>query len=134
VNFWERVDRSGDCWPWLGPLTADGYGKAVKDRKPVRAHRLAYELLKGPIPAGLTIDHLCRNRRCVNPDHMEPVTNRVNVLRGIGPTAVRARQTVCIRGHALDGIDHRGYRFCKECKRLRDNAAYHALREGGQSE
>lgn len=102
-RFWRRVDKTDEtgCWWWLGALTArEGYGSfsigSRKDgtRKNVSAHRWIYEQLVGPIPKGLHIDHLCRERRCVNPDHMEPVTLGENVLRGEGPTsrAYRALQ------------------------------------------
>ncbi len=120
TSFWDRVVKGPECWTWTGPHSADGYAKAVVNRKPARAHRVAYELLVGPIPAGLTIDHLCRNRGCLNPAHMEPVTNRENVLRGVSTAAQRARQAECKRGHPLSGtnlhIDARGFRRCRQCQ------------------
>lgn len=89
--------------------------------KDVLVHRKVYELLVGPIPDGMTIDHLCRNRKCCNPDHLEVVTMRENVLRGTGPTAEKYRQTHCIRGHLLSGdnlyITPQGRRECRECCR-----------------
>ena len=93
------VAESG-CWLWVAG-TSSGYGRFYLNprRRATRAHRVAYEALIGPIPDGLTIDHLCRVRHCVNPSHMEPVTSRENTLRGNGPTAVHARQTYCRRGH-----------------------------------
>jgi hypothetical protein len=99
-RFWSLVDRRGDaeCWPWKGG-TKQGYGQIMVARKAKRAHRVAYELTVGPIPEGLTLDHLCRNRACCNPKHLEPVTNRENVLRGVGPSAEAARKTHCPQGH-----------------------------------
>lgn len=97
-TFWDRVDASGDCWEWQGPR-ARGYGRVSIDGRMRPAHRVAYETLVGPVPEGLVLDHLCRVRACVNPDHLEPVTNRENVLRGVGPTARHAVQTHCGKGH-----------------------------------
>lgn len=122
-SFWSKVDRRGadECWPWLAYRTAEGYGRFNVDRRrPENAHRIAYRLLVGPIPQGLTLDHLCRNRGCVNPAHLEPVSRGENVLRGISTAAQRARQTHCLRGHPLFGpnlhIDSRGFRRCKKCQ------------------
>ena len=90
------------------------------------AHRVFYERCIGPIPAGLTLDHLCRNRACVNPHHGEPVTRGENVLRGEGPSAQHARQTHCLNGHPLDGtgsdvlIDSLNRRVCRPCRRQRE--------------
>jgi HNH endonuclease len=105
------------------------------------AHRVVYETLVGPIPDGLVIDHLCRNPRCVRPDHMEPVTNQVNVLRGIGITALRKQKTHCPAGHAYSLENTRyskeGKRNCRTCARDRyrrmkkpDAAIDAARREG----
>src|ERR1017187_5210266 len=83
-RFWPKVDRRGpeECWPWLASKQNMGYGqvRAETERTMILAHRVAYELLIGPIPLGLTLDHLCRNRGCVNPTHLEPVTLRENTL------------------------------------------------------
>ena len=85
------------------------------------AHRVVYEILVGPIPVGLELDHLCRNRACVNPDHLEPVTTRTNLLRGYSPWACRARQTHCKRGHEFTPENTYGTgdgrRYCRTCRR-----------------
>lgn len=93
------VPESG-CWIWEGSLCR-GYGSVCIDGKAYRAHRVSYQMHKGEIPEGLTIDHLCRVRCCVNPDHLEAVTNKENILRGTSPTAHNRRKTHCINGHEL---------------------------------
>lgn len=80
-RFWSKVDASGDCWEWTGGRTDTDYGLFNVDRRMVKAYRFSYELLVGPIPDGLEIDHLCRMRHCVNPDHLEPVTRSENNRR-----------------------------------------------------
>jgi hypothetical protein len=121
ARFWAKIDQSGSCWTWTAHLNAKGYGQFGVSGRNVKAHRFAYELLVGPIPAGLVIDHLCRNRACCNPDHMEPVTGAVNILRGVGLAAVNARKTKCLRGHPLSGdnlcVRADGERECRECRR-----------------
>lgn len=128
ARFWIKVDLSvaDGCWPWTGTIIpGKGYGSFKVNGQAVRVHRFAYELLVGPIPAGLQIDHLCRNRACVNPAHMEPVTNRENVLRGKGPSAENARKTHCARGHPFTPENvyrqpsRPHSRECRECARSR---------------
>lgn len=80
-RFWSKVVKTEDCWEWTGAKTGAGYGHVLLNYKNVYAHRLSYELLVGPIPEGLVIDHVCRNRGCINPEHLEPVTPRENVMR-----------------------------------------------------
>jgi hypothetical protein len=110
------------CWLWAGEWNDGGYGRLWIRGKNHQAHRLSYELHKGPIPDGLTIDHLCRVRCCVNPDHLEPVTMRENTLRGTGPTALNVLKTSCPAGHLYTPdntrIDARGRRSCRECDKL----------------
>lgn len=110
----------GPCWLWTGTLDHNGYGAISQDHKWKRAHRVVYEVLRVPIPTGLTIDHLCRVIACVNPDHLEPVTMRENVLRSDSPSAKAARATECPKGHPYDEAntrrDIRGDRFCRQCK------------------
>lgn len=118
-HFWSWVDRAtspAGCWLWTGSKDTGGYGRARWPRRAVMAHRIAYELTRGRIPDGLQIDHLCRNRACVNPSHLEPVSARENTLRGLGPAALNARKVVCKRGHSLEGARlYRGSRYCREC-------------------
>jgi hypothetical protein len=119
------VVKSG-CWEWQAALDANGYGK-IWDGKAVRlAHRVVYEMEVGPIPEGLDIDHLCRVTRCVNPEHLEPVTRSENLRRGeVG--GYWGRQTECRRGHEyteentriINRKDGTQERVCKECARER---------------
>lgn len=118
-RFWSKtVAGPGGCILWIAALS-DGYGKFYLNGKHKRAHRVAYEMIIGPIPDGLVIDHLCRVSRCVNPYHLEPVTNRINLLRGVGPSAKHAVKTHCPRFHPYEGdnvhVDAKGSRHCKTC-------------------
>lgn len=126
ARFWEQVDKTSDCWIWRGPMKSTGYGqinwgKTEDGKKIVRyAHRVSYELSVGPIPTGLTLDHLCRNTVCVNPEHLEPVTQSENTRRG-----GNGRKTHCSRGHRFttDNTyvrpDGTGWRGCRACADLR---------------
>lgn len=123
------VDASG-CWNWTGTLSPRGYGTLHVGATSKRAHRISYEVHRGPIPEGLTLDHLCRNRKCINPAHLEIVTAGVNTLRGDGPTAINKRKTHCKRGHALSGANlhlYRGRRVCLTCKAASRNRTPLAL-------
>ena len=131
-RFWGRVDFNGypryeaRCWLWTGHLMGIGYGQFKLNGKVQYAHRVAYTLANGPIPDGLHIDHLCRNRGCVRPSHLEAVTQRENILRGDSPAAKRAKFTECPQGHAYtpeNTITRKtGWRECRTCanKRRRD--------------
>lgn len=125
----EMVTESG-CWIWVGCCDSNGYGNLSKGvkvvegyRKNYYAHRVAYELYKGSIPEGLDIDHLCRVRCCVNPDHLEAVCRKENVMRGNSPSNFNSIKMHCIRGHRLEGdnlfFDCDGYRQCRTCSRMR---------------
>lgn len=128
-RFWRQVEKTPSCWIWTGAKDWDGYGVSRVNGRVGRAHResLAWEI--GPLPAvnekgkRLVVDHLCHNPACVNPDHLELVTDRVNVVeRGSGPTAVNARKTHCKRGHPLtedNAYVSNGMRSCVECRRNR---------------
>lgn len=96
---WVAEPMSG-CWLWIGALNSKGYGSVWSGSRNVGAHCVAYQLRHGSIGAGLQIDHLCRNRACVNPDHMEAVTQRINILRGNHPSMVTWRTGVCRHGHS----------------------------------
>jgi HNH endonuclease len=134
-GFWKWVRKTSGCWLWVGPKSDNEYGSFRFAKVRYSAHRFSYELHKGPIPEGLHIDHLCRNRWCVNPEHLEAVTFRENVLRGIGPTAQLARQTHCKRGHPLSGenlhITKQGYRNCIACRSKKERERAEAEMSNG---
>lgn len=122
-KFWMGLEIGGPtgCWTWLRGKTSDGYGHLSHYGRQTYVHRFAYEMLVGPIPEGLQLDHLCRNTSCANPDHLEPVTNRENARRGL-----KAQRTRCAHGHLFDErtIIYRGYRRCRVCRDNRNAARY----------
>jgi len=110
TRFWRRTNKAGPvhptlgpCWQWRGAPHRSGYGRHKGAEGVVYAHRFAYALLVGPIPDGLQIDHLCRNTMCVRPEHLEAVTQKTNMNRGVGPAGHNHRKTRCPRDHPLSG-------------------------------
>lgn len=132
VLFWSQVEITDDCWLWRGAKTPAGYGQVRQANRQKLVHRVAYEWLVGPIPQGLVLDHLCEIRVCIRPDHLEPVTQQVNIERA------RGKLTTCPHGHPLDGYCRNGTaraarRYCKTCdqaKSRRKNAQRKARRLG----
>lgn len=130
-GFWSRVDKSGGpdaCWPWLGAKNQKGYGRRNFRGVVTLAHRAAYVISKGEVPDGFTIDHLCRNRACQNPAHLEAVPHRINLLRGNTIIARAASATHCPQGHPYDEANTKlardGHRSCRACDNARAFEAY----------
>lgn len=138
ATMWGRIERrlrytpNTECWEWLG-ATGKGYGKIWAPRssglrKCLATHRVAYEAVVGPIPKGLALDHLCRNRACCNPFHLEPVSLSENFARGVGTNSTALRENTCKHGHEFTAENtcvRRGVRHCRECNRRRVRAHYH---------
>lgn len=125
------------CWLWTSVLHRDGYGLIYISGKRLRAHRVAYEAFVGSIPDGLHLDHKCRTRCCVNPDHLEPVTPRENWRRGAAPSAVASRRTHCPNGHPYEGNNvvlraATGWRRCRECRRAESLRRWRAVGDRGR--
>lgn len=144
ARFWAKVDvrRPGECWPWTGGSSSNGYGYVSRGRRrsKVLAHRVAFTLANGPIPPGRQLDHTCHtaaalagecdggdscpHRLCANPGHLEAVTPRINTLRGLSPAAAHAAQTECIHNHPFTDentyVAPDGKRSCRTCARLHD--------------
>lgn len=123
-----RVDTSG-CWLWTGCTDGTGYAQMTIDYKSLKAHRVAYEAYVGPIPEGLQLDHLCRVRHCVNPEHLEPVTALENMRRR--PRYGHGHETECPYGHPYDEANTyvgpmESHRQCRTCRRAR-SALYEAM-------
>ena len=132
-RFWEKVDKSGGpdaCWVWTGQLSPAGYGKFSDRDRHLRSHRFAFELEGRPVPEHLVVDHMCRNRKCVNTKHLRWVTNAQNCLENsVGISAQNALKTYCKRGHPLSGNNLyvspiTGFRQCKTCVKQRGAQAY----------
>lgn len=141
-RFWSKVDKQESCWLWTASLSHNGYGQFSVTRpdgrsRTLKAHRYAYELLVGPIPDGAVIDHLCRVRHCVNPDHLDPVEEPENRLRALRVQRQRMSEAVagdlvthCLYGHPFDEANTyrppngRQERKCRTCLRTREKLRY----------
>ena len=132
-RFWNKVEKYDDgCWVWTAATNERGYGVVKIDGKVRKAHRISYEMRHGQIPKGLQIDHLCRNRSCVRPDHLEAVTQQENIRRGEAGALnnYNARKTHCPKGHAYTGenVQRNGSgRRCRTC-RVEINRRYRETR------
>lgn len=126
AHFLAKVSFNAEtgCWDWTASLKGGGYGQFVHRQKHWAAHRFAYVNLVGPVADGLHLDHLCRVRTCVNPEHLEPVPQRTNTLRGVGFAAENFRKTHCVNGHEYNAANtywrREGWRMCKTCHRDSD--------------
>lgn len=136
-RFWSKVDKTEGCWIWSG--AAQRYGKirqGGQGSKHVSAHKYAFEEKYGAVPEGLELDHTCHTQectsypcihlRCVNPDHLKPVTHIENLMRGVSPSAINARKTHCLRGHEFSPANTyihyrrgRQTRHCRACMKIR---------------
>ena len=127
ANMAKVMKENNGCWllSVSNPKTHRGYRNVEVCGGRYRAHVVSYVAHKGLIPKGLVLDHTCRVRNCVNPDHLEAVTNRENILRGTGFSARNARKTHCIRGHELAGdnlyLKENGHRHCRQCQRMHEH-------------
>ncbi|MFC8339351.1 HNH endonuclease signature motif containing protein [Streptomyces rubiginosohelvolus] len=124
----------GPCWEWTGAKTTGGYGQFWLKPRLVVSHRYAYEQMVGPIPEGLQLDHLCRNRACVNPAHLEPVSQQVNILRGFSIATANRLKTRCPQGHPYSASNtyihpRNNGRICRTCARERSRAVHKRKRE-----
>ena len=123
-RFWSKVEvhQPSGCWEWTGSILRSGYGQfSVASFGSFLPHRVAFHLLVGEVSPDLDVDHLCRNPRCVNPDHLQLVTKRVNTLRGYGPSSENAKKTHCKNGHEFTPENtfyfpsQKGKRTCRTC-------------------
>jgi hypothetical protein len=130
-------DPAGHCWVWTASRSPEGYGRFWLNGQNLYAHRVSYGLWVGPIPEGLTLDHLCRNRACVNPDHLEPVSIAENIERGEAG-AKKRNATHCVQGHPLSGenlyVKPNGFRVCRTCARAATRRYEQRSRERLESE
>ena len=130
-RFLRRVEKTDSCWLLKGKGRPDGYFQFQWNGTRVIAHRFSYVAIgENELPDDLTLDHLCRVRNCVNPDHLEPVTVGENVLRGEGASGTNSRKRLCKRGHPLESIHWRKTnRYCPTCHKENSDNYYQANKE-----
>ena len=132
-RFWSKVKKGRGCWEWTASKNPRGYGLFRIGKSSLHASRVSVAISKGwGEVEGKDVDHLCRNKSCVRPEHLEAVTHKENILRGEGLAAHNARKTNCLRGHPFTGqnvvVDKRGKRRCRSCERIRwTKAAEHKM-------
>ncbi len=122
-RFLEKISFvENGCWEWTSTKSGNGYGQFWFNKKMHNSHKISYEFFLGDIPTGLEIDHLCRNRICCNPSHLEAVTHKENTLRGIGITAINFKKTHCKNGHEFTPeniyVSKEGFRYCVICRSI----------------
>lgn len=113
------ISENGECLEWTGPVSGDSYAVSYLGGRQGAVHRWVMRLIYGNIPAGKEVDHICRNRRCVNPVHLRFLTKRENILIGSGPPALNKKKTHCPKGHEYSAENtkiYRGYRYCRACQ------------------
>lgn len=130
TRFWAKVNKHGpvpecrqdlgECWVWTAYVDPDGYGRIAVGERMALAHRVSWELANGSVPDGHELDHLCRRRSCIRPSHLEPVLQRENWIRGEATSAINAKKTHCLNGHALPPYQPGKGRRCRECVSIRN--------------
>ena len=134
-RFWDKVVKTDSCWLW----TAGTFGRTgdygcfylTGGRKAIGAHIWSWEQVNGPVPEGLVLDHLCEVKLCVRPDHLNPTTHQLNILKGTSPSAVNSRKMVCNRGHSLEDahVLKGGRRDCRKCRVIRNQSRSFSYRK-----
>lgn len=137
-RFWEKVNKTSSCWLWTAFIYKSGYGQfiSLSGFHSQLAHRFSYAMAYGPIKKGLQIDHICRVRHCVNPSHLEAVSQRENLLRGVGWAGINSRKTKCPKGHPFSKVntivEKNGWRKCRECKNARRRKNHGGIGPGNE--